>query len=105
MSRRKKGAPVVITRKDKRLNKTGHLAAFVLTGGTSAVYTAAKAATTAGYNARTRKLQREAEQAEQDYVPSYDPGICRGCGRAITRTPEGSSVPFVHIATGNFACA
>ena len=45
MSRRKKGAPVVITRKDKRLNKTGHLAAFVLTGGTSAVYTAAKAAT------------------------------------------------------------
>jgi hypothetical protein len=102
---KKNKVPVVIVRKDKKLKKTGHLLAFMLTGGMSAPVTAAKAATNAGYNARTRKLQREAEQAEQDYVPSYDPGICRGCGRAITRTPEGSSVPFVHIATGNFACA
>lgn len=53
---RKNRAQVVITRKDKKLKKTGHLLAFALTGGTSSVYTAAKAATNAGYNARTRKL-------------------------------------------------
>ena len=99
----KNKAPVVITRKDKKLKKTGHLLAFMLTGGASAAVTATKAATNAGYNARTRKLQREAEQAEQEHVPS-SPGICPGCGRAIARTPEGSSVPFVHIATGNLAC-
>jgi hypothetical protein len=56
MGRKKKGAPVVIARKDKKLNKTGHLIAFALTGGASSVYTATKAATNAGYNARTRKL-------------------------------------------------
>jgi hypothetical protein len=62
MGRKKKGAPVVITRKDKKLFKTGHLAAFALTGGAAGIYTAGKAATTAGYNARTRKLQAESEE-------------------------------------------
>ena len=74
MSRRKKGAPVVITRKDKRLNKTGHLAAFVLTGGTSAVYTAAKAATNAGYNARTRKLVAAADEPAEAPPAKAPPG-------------------------------
>jgi hypothetical protein len=41
VSRKKKRGPVVITRKDKRLFKSGHLAAFILTGGTSAVYSPA----------------------------------------------------------------
>jgi hypothetical protein len=67
MARRaRRGAPVVIVRKDKRLNKTGHLLAFMLTGGASAVVTAGKAATNAGYNARTRQLQAEAGDAEDD---------------------------------------
>lgn len=61
---RRNAAQVVITRKDKRLNKTGHLLAFALTGGTSGIYTATKAATNAGYNARTRELQRQAEGPE-----------------------------------------
>ncbi len=43
ISRKKKGAPVVIVRKDKRLNKAGHLLAFAASGGTSSVYTAARA--------------------------------------------------------------
>jgi hypothetical protein len=61
---RKNKAPVVIVRKDKRLNRTGHVLAFMLTGGTSSVYTASKAATNAGYNARTRRLQAQAEAAD-----------------------------------------
>jgi hypothetical protein len=69
--RKKKGAPVVIVRKDKRLNKTGHLIAFALTGGTSAAYTAAKAATNAGYNARTRKLQVQAEEPDADEQAAF----------------------------------
>jgi hypothetical protein len=60
---RKKNAPVVIVRKDKRLHKGLHLLAFALTGGTSGIVTSAKAGTNAGYNARTRKL---AEQGEAD---------------------------------------
>jgi hypothetical protein len=63
---RKKNAPVVIYRKDKRLFKTGHLTAFMLTGGLSSVYTAAKAATNAGYNARTRKLTAVGEPDQAD---------------------------------------
>jgi hypothetical protein len=63
MSRR--GAPVVITRKDKRLHKAAHLTAFVLTGGASGVVTAAKAGTNAAYNARTRKLAAEADTASE----------------------------------------
>jgi hypothetical protein len=59
----KNKTPVVITRKDKRLKKGLHLLAFTLTGGASAPVTAVKAATNAGYNSRTRKLQAEADQA------------------------------------------
>ena len=67
MSRKKKGAPVVIVRKDKRLKKVPNLIAFGLTGGLSGVYSATKAATNAGYNARTRKLMEAAEEAETDH--------------------------------------
>jgi hypothetical protein len=56
---RKKKAPVVIVRKDKRLNKTANLIAFAMTGGASGVYTAGKAASNAAYNARTRKLMED----------------------------------------------
>jgi len=57
-------APVVITRKDKRIrHKLTHLFAFALTGGASGLITAAEAANHASYNARTRKLQAEAERA------------------------------------------
>ena len=53
--------PVVIMRKDKRIrHKLTHLFAFGLTGGASGIVTAAEAANHASYNARTRKLQREA---------------------------------------------
>jgi hypothetical protein len=65
----KNKTPVVITRKDKRLKKGLHLLAFALTGGASAPVTAAKAATNAGYNSRTRRLQAEAE-ADQAGAPS-----------------------------------
>lgn len=58
----KNRTPVVIVRKDKKLKKSGHLLAFMLTGGLSAPVTAVKAATNAGYNARTRRMQREAEE-------------------------------------------
>lgn len=58
----KNKTPVVIVRKDKRIRHKGlHLLAFAATGGLSGVVTAAEAASNAGYNARTRKLQREAE--------------------------------------------
>jgi hypothetical protein len=63
---RKNKTPVVITRKDKKLKKTGHLLAFALTGGASSVYTAGRAAANAGYNARTRQLQSEAAEAEAE---------------------------------------
>jgi hypothetical protein len=66
MSRRSSGAPVVITRKDKRMSKLGHGLAFALTGGTSMLYTAAKGASNAAYNARTRELQRQAEEAQRE---------------------------------------
>jgi hypothetical protein len=59
---RKKNAPVVIIRKDKKLHKGAHLAAFLLTGGLSAPISAAKGATNVSYNARTRKLQKLAEE-------------------------------------------
>jgi hypothetical protein len=58
----KNRTPVVIVRKDKKLKKGRHLALFALTGGLSGVYTAGKVASNAGYNARTRQLQREAEE-------------------------------------------
>lgn len=61
---RKSKAPVVITRKDKRLHKLAHLIGFAATGGASGIYTAGKAATNASYNARTRKLAAQAEAAD-----------------------------------------
>jgi hypothetical protein len=71
---RKKNAPVVIVRKDKRLHKGWHLLAFMVTGGASAPVTAAKAATNTSYNARTRKLAAagdgdEAAEFRAEHVP------------------------------------
>lgn len=63
MRKSRRGAPVVIVRKDKRLHKGAHLVAFALTGGASGIVTAAKSGTNAAYNTRTRRL---AEQAESD---------------------------------------
>jgi hypothetical protein len=61
----RKHPQVVITRKDKRIrHKLLHAVAFAVTGGTSGIVTAAEAANHAGYNARTRKLQAEAEAGE-----------------------------------------
>ena len=60
----KNRAPVVIVRKDKRLKPGRHLLAFALTGGMSGVVTAGVAASNVAYNARTRKLQAEAEAEE-----------------------------------------
>lgn len=66
----KNTAPVVITRKDKRIrHKLTHLLAFGLTGGASGIVTAAEAANHASYNARTRKLQAEADSASQPPAP------------------------------------
>jgi hypothetical protein len=71
----KKGTPVVIVRKDKRLHKGLHLAAFALTGGASGVVTAAKAGTNAGYNARTRRLAAQADEAapQDDRIDEMSP--------------------------------
>jgi hypothetical protein len=55
--------PVVIVRKDKRTRKGLHLLAFVATGGMSAPVTAARVAANAGYNARTRKLAKDASES------------------------------------------
>lgn len=71
MSRRKH-PPVVITRKSKRLNRPLHVAAFLLTGGASVPISAAKAASNAGYNARTRKLAEAAEA--EDYLDETGAG-------------------------------
>lgn len=52
---------MVIARKDKRIrHKLLHATAFALTGGASGIITAAEAANHAGYNARTRQLQADA---------------------------------------------
>jgi hypothetical protein len=59
--RKKNRTPVVITRKDKRHHKLGHLFLFAATGGMSAPLQVAQAARTASYNARTRQLQRDAD--------------------------------------------
>jgi len=68
MGRKKKGAPVVIVRKDKKMHKLTHLAAFALTGGASSVVTATRAAQIAAYNARTRKLAAEADETGTDEI-------------------------------------
>jgi hypothetical protein len=53
---------VVITRKDKRINHPVlHALAFGLTGGLSGIATAGEVVNHAGYNARTRQLQRQSE--------------------------------------------
>jgi hypothetical protein len=105
MGRKKKGAPVVITRKDKKLNKTGHGLAFILTGGMSSVYTATKAATNAGYNARTRKLVAEnerAEAAESEQAEQQDKAECPGCGARYVLVPNGAGVLVkLHNAPGS----
>jgi hypothetical protein len=80
----KKNAPVVIVRKDKKLHKGLHLFAFLATGGMSAPVSAAKGATNAGYNARTRKL---AAQVDAPAAPRQRGGrqrasdvLCPSCG-------------------------
>lgn len=85
----KRGAPVVIVRKDKRLGKIRHLTAFALTGGASSVYTAAKAATNAGYNARTRKLADAAEEQSDDAYTSADHERALRAGRAAMQKQSG----------------
>jgi hypothetical protein len=96
MGRKKKGAPVVVTRKDKKLNKTGHGLAFILTGGMSSVYTATKAATNAGYNARTRKLAARAEddapEVEQVTPVLEGKAECPGCGAPYVLVPNGAGM-------------
>jgi hypothetical protein len=62
----KRGAPVVIMRKDKRIrHKLLHAAAFAATGGASGIVTVAEAANHVGYNARTRKLQAGADEPDE----------------------------------------
>ncbi len=65
MSKKQRGAPVVIVHKDTRLCKGLHQAAFLLTGRTSGVVTAAKAGANAAHNARTRQPQDQAEEVRQ----------------------------------------
>ncbi len=80
----KRNAQVVITRKDKQLRKGWHLLAFMLTGGASAPISAAKAATNAGYNARTRKLaegdSQDAPQAAAKTPAKHRPARHRPAG-------------------------
>lgn len=72
---------VVIVRKDKRVrHKLLHAAAFAATGGASGILTAAKVASDASYNARTRQLQSQGEPAPRGpsqpatpYGADYDP--------------------------------
>jgi hypothetical protein len=61
--------PVVIIRKDKKLKYGLHLLAFALTGGASAPISAVKAASNAGYNARTRELAAQADAGKQPQPP------------------------------------
>lgn len=99
MSKAKKGAPVVIVRKDKRLHKGLHVAAFMLTGGTSGVVTAAKAGTNAAYNARTRELagaaEQEAQEAQQAEAPATTADHQRAAdsGKALMARTSHAFVP------------
>lgn len=94
---RKRGAPVVITRKDKRINKTGHLIAFGLTGGLSGAYTATKAATNAGYNARTRKLIAESEATQEPPSAQTQPSVTPEA-IAARREAQSSRIRAAHAA-------
>jgi len=101
---KKRGAPVVIVRKDKRLHKGLHLFAFAATGGLSGVATAAKAATNAGYNARTRKLQEDAADSpapprgrrSRDYDPAADPDFDPAAGFRRDHVPASEEYKRAH---------
>jgi hypothetical protein len=84
----KNKTPVVITRKDKRLKKGLHLLAFALTGGASAPVTGAKAATNAGYNSRTRRLQAEADQASAQSPAGHSEMLAAAAEKAARRAIE-----------------
>jgi hypothetical protein len=93
---KKKNAPVVIVRKDKRLHKGAHLAAFMLTGGASGAVTAAKAGTNATYNARTRQLAAEADEPSPARAPSLSPSQRRE--QLKQAFPTGQKVRFTDRA-------
>lgn len=62
---------VVIVRKDKRVShKLLHALALGLTGGASGIVTAAEVTSHAGYNRRTRKLQKRSEAAAATPAPA-----------------------------------
>jgi hypothetical protein len=84
----KRGAPVVIMRKDKRVRqKLLHAAAFAATGGASGIVTAAEAANHAGYNARTRALQAEAEEPDETETGASE--VQQVAAAAKARQPAG----------------
>jgi hypothetical protein len=61
---------VVIMRKDKRIeHPILHAIAFGLTGGMSGIVTAGEVVNHAGYNARTRQLQRQSEKEPAAVTP------------------------------------
>lgn len=84
----KRGAPVVIMRKDKRIrHKLLHAAAFAATGGASGIVTAAEAANHAGYNVRTRKLQAEAGEPDETETGASE--VQQAAAAAKARQPVG----------------
>jgi hypothetical protein len=78
--------PVVIVRKDKRINhKLLHVVAFAATGGASGIVTAAEAANHAQYNARTRKLQADSISTPAPRTRTYDQAIAEYAKAAENR--------------------
>lgn len=73
----KNKVPVVIQRKDKRLKKGLHLAAFMITGGASAPVSVLKGMTNASYNGRTRRLAEEAAESEAGRTEAIPDGTSR----------------------------
>jgi hypothetical protein len=88
----KRGAQVVITRKDKRLHKGAHLLAFALTGGISGIVTAGKAATNVGYNARTAQLVAQSQQPDTA-VTDADHARAVAAGQAFMARTAGATNP------------
>ena len=93
---------VVIIRKDKRIrHKLLHATVFALTGGVSGIATAAEAANHASYNARTRRLQAEAEGQPGASQTAKGSDTRRAAGSTATvstaggipRRPSGSARP------------
>lgn len=83
---------VVIVRKDKRIrHKLLHALAFAATGGASGVITAARVASDASYNARTRQLQSQGESAPRGQTP-------RGRRKRVEWTPEELEYVRAHTA-------